>query len=312
MPCSDSLASINQRPEQLQAQPPNPTHTQSRTREKVYETVETLKSDYPSLRLGHGKCVLELRPDITWDKGKAMVWLLEALGLRAAGEEAVVVEEEEVCTIYIGDDVTDEDAFHALVEEAGRMRGIGIVVTDEDKVTGAKYSLRWVRPSVWSCSRSCCGLHGGVCMRSVLCDRSIDRRASIPNTRAAPLLTRHAPPPPPPPPPTNRNPDEVAAFLSRLVQSRGDDFAGGNKAFFEAAAATANANGAQEKKKKPAVTVAVDAPPVGAAVGGGSVPVGGRGGKEEEAAAPVTPSTPPTSAVAGGGGGVAEGEGGGK
>lgn len=38
-----------------------------------------------------------------------MVWLLEALGLRGAERE------EEVCTIYIGDDVTDEDAFHALV-----------------------------------------------------------------------------------------------------------------------------------------------------------------------------------------------------
>lgn len=36
----------------------------------MYETVETIKSDYPSLRLGHGKCVYELRPDITWDKGK--------------------------------------------------------------------------------------------------------------------------------------------------------------------------------------------------------------------------------------------------
>lgn len=68
-----------------------------------------------------------------------MVWLLEALGLRGAAQE------EEVCTIYIGDDVTDEDAFHALLEEeSGRMEGIGIVVTDEDKVTGAKYSLRCV------------------------------------------------------------------------------------------------------------------------------------------------------------------------
>lgn len=37
---------------------------------QVYETVESIKSDYPSLRLGHGKCVYELRPDITWDKGK--------------------------------------------------------------------------------------------------------------------------------------------------------------------------------------------------------------------------------------------------
>lgn len=45
-----------------------------------------------------------------------MVWLLQALGLRGAERE------EEVCTIYIGDDVTDEDAFHALVR---LVRGFG-------------------------------------------------------------------------------------------------------------------------------------------------------------------------------------------
>lgn len=48
----------------------------------MYETVESIKSDYPSLRLGHGKCVYELRPDITWDKGKVrlpwhgLAWLV--------------------------------------------------------------------------------------------------------------------------------------------------------------------------------------------------------------------------------------------
>jgi trehalose 6-phosphate phosphatase len=46
--------------------------------------------------------VYEFKPKIDWNKGKALVWLLQALGLD---------QHEEVFTIYIGDDTTDEDAF---------------------------------------------------------------------------------------------------------------------------------------------------------------------------------------------------------
>ena len=58
----------------------------------------------PDLRKGLGKKVFELRPASEWHKGKAVVWLLEALGL--AGSDALPV--------YLGDDVTDEDAFGAV------------------------------------------------------------------------------------------------------------------------------------------------------------------------------------------------------
>ena len=85
------------------------THTHTHT--QVYEVVQTVKGDYPSIRFGTGKCVFELRPDITWDKGKAMVWLLQALGLR---------EKDDVFTIYIGDDMTDEDAFQVGLVISGR------------------------------------------------------------------------------------------------------------------------------------------------------------------------------------------------
>ncbi|GAB5036137.1 trehalose-6-phosphate phosphatase [Nannochloropsis oceanica] len=98
----------------------------------VYEAVQAARQGFPGIRFGTGKCVFELRPDITWDKGKAMVWLLQALGLW---------EEEDVFAIYIGDDTTDEDAFQIFNREA-RADGVGIVVTAENKLTGAKYSLR--------------------------------------------------------------------------------------------------------------------------------------------------------------------------
>ncbi len=81
----------------------------------------------PELRKGLGKKVFELRPGVDWHKGRAVLWLLDALG--CAGTDALPV--------YIGDDVTDEDAFSAV---AGR--GLGIVVAEAPRVTAAGYRLR--------------------------------------------------------------------------------------------------------------------------------------------------------------------------
>jgi alpha,alpha-trehalase len=93
---------------------------------KVKRIVETVANQHPELRITGGKKVFELRPAIDWDKGKAVAWLLEALAL---GEDTV--------PIYIGDDETDEDAFHAL-----KMRGIGILVAQASQSTEARYGLR--------------------------------------------------------------------------------------------------------------------------------------------------------------------------
>ncbi len=54
------------------------------------------------LNLRGGKMVFELRPALQWNKGSAVLWILEHLGLEAAR------------AVYIGDDLTDEDAFAAL------------------------------------------------------------------------------------------------------------------------------------------------------------------------------------------------------
>jgi trehalose 6-phosphate phosphatase len=80
------------------------------------------------LRKTGGKKVFELRPGIEWDKGKALLWLLGRLGLD--GPDAI--------PIFVGDDVTDEDAFAAV---AGR-GGIGILVAEEPRPTAATYRLR--------------------------------------------------------------------------------------------------------------------------------------------------------------------------
>lgn len=93
---------------------------------KIRKIVEKVAEQYPELRITGGKKIFELRPAIDWGKGKAVEWLLGSLAL---GEGTV--------PIYIGDDETDEDAFHVL-----KMRGIGILVTQVSRSTEAQYGLK--------------------------------------------------------------------------------------------------------------------------------------------------------------------------
>jgi trehalose-phosphatase len=93
---------------------------------KVALAVDAVAAKHRELRRINGKKVYELLPDIDWNKGKAVLWLLETLEL------------ERGCAlpIYIGDDRTDEDAFRALEK-----RGIGILVSEQPQVTAASYCL---------------------------------------------------------------------------------------------------------------------------------------------------------------------------
>lgn len=97
----------------------------SRARE-VETAVERALAAHPALRRMNGKMVIELLPDIAWDKGAALNWLLGAL---APGADAAA--------IYIGDDETDEDAFRALAR-----RGIGICVQERERASAASYALK--------------------------------------------------------------------------------------------------------------------------------------------------------------------------
>ena len=94
---------------------------------KVQQAVTEVAARHHELRRIEGKKVYELLPDIDWDKGKAVLWLLAGLDLEGAN----------VQPIYIGDDRTDEDAFRALDR-----RGIGILVSRQSQPTAASYSLK--------------------------------------------------------------------------------------------------------------------------------------------------------------------------
>src|SRR5437667_6640080 len=96
---------------------------------KVEQAVGEVATRHRKLGRINGKKVYELLPDVAWDKGKAVLWLLETLGLesRSGG----------IRPIYIGDDRTDEDAFRALEQ-----RGIGILVSEQSQPTAGRYSLK--------------------------------------------------------------------------------------------------------------------------------------------------------------------------
>uniref|UniRef100_J3MCJ3 Trehalose 6-phosphate phosphatase n=1 Tax=Oryza brachyantha TaxID=4533 RepID=J3MCJ3_ORYBR len=93
------------------------------------EQVKAVLRDYPELKLTQGRKVLEIRPAIMWDKGKAVEFLLKSLGFDDRGD---------VLPVYIGDDRTDEDAFKVL---RTRGQGFGILVSKCPKETDASYSL---------------------------------------------------------------------------------------------------------------------------------------------------------------------------
>ena len=93
----------------------------------VKAVVDTLLADYPDqLKVTPGKMVYEIQPNVDWDKGKAVQYLRHALH----------VDGDQFVSLYLGDDITDEDAFRAL--KGSYRPGIGVVVADPDEPEQAR------------------------------------------------------------------------------------------------------------------------------------------------------------------------------
>jgi alpha,alpha-trehalase len=78
------------------------------------------------LHVSAGRKVTELRPDSGWNKGRAVQWVLEHVG-------------GPVVPVYVGDDLTDEDAFDAITSD-----GVPIVVRHRengDRRTAAQFGV---------------------------------------------------------------------------------------------------------------------------------------------------------------------------
>lgn len=105
-------------------------------RDRVRRAVDGILADHPDeLKMTPGKMVYELQPKLDWDKGKAVLHLLDTLGL----------DGDDVVPVYLGDDVTDEHAFEALPP-----RGIGVFVgrDDDPEVAGRGTAADFVLHSV--------------------------------------------------------------------------------------------------------------------------------------------------------------------
>lgn len=111
-------------------------HASDQTEARVLRFLEDIVNAEPKLALHHGKKVFELRPNVPWHKGKAVAHIMLRLGVRVP--------------VYLGDDITDEDAFAELETVPG---SVTVLISEVDRETKAKYRLHTVAEVIELLSR---------------------------------------------------------------------------------------------------------------------------------------------------------------
>ena len=111
-------------------------HYRNAARDHVGEVAAAVRSaaQRTELRVTTGREVIELRPNVDWDKGKTLRWVLDYI----ADEKGTCLSSP-LLPIYLGDDITDEEAFDAVQDD-----GVAILVRhsdDGDRATAAGYAL---------------------------------------------------------------------------------------------------------------------------------------------------------------------------
>jgi trehalose 6-phosphate phosphatase len=120
-------------------------HYRNAERDRVGEVAAAVRSagQRTALRVTTGREVIELRPNVDWDKGRTLRWVLDYIeddngstgstGYEGHGASSPLLP------IYLGDDITDEDAFDAVHDD-----GVAVLVRhsdDGDRATAAGYAL---------------------------------------------------------------------------------------------------------------------------------------------------------------------------
>ena len=111
-------------------------HYRNAARDCVGEVAAAVRSvaQRTALRVTTGREVIELRPNVDWDKGKTLRWVLDYIADKTEQKDP-----SPLLPIYLGDDITDEDAFDAVQDD-----GLAILVRhsdDGDRATAAGYAL---------------------------------------------------------------------------------------------------------------------------------------------------------------------------
>jgi trehalose-phosphatase len=98
--------------------------------QRAFHRITAENSDAQTVTVMRGKKVLELAPNVSWDKGIAALFILQEL-------------QRNYLPIYVGDDLTDEKAFEVL-----RERGLTVRI-GKSKKSVAQYFLK----GQWEVSR---------------------------------------------------------------------------------------------------------------------------------------------------------------
>lgn len=93
----------------------------------VIHKVQKIADSQKILKTGGGKKIMELKPDIEWNKGYALTWLQNKMNWNL----------EKYFIIFIGDDLTDEDGFKSVKDD-----GIGILVGSHGEESAATFALK--------------------------------------------------------------------------------------------------------------------------------------------------------------------------
>ena len=80
------------------------------------------------IKVSYGKKVIDIKPPVQWNKGRVVAWLL--------ARQTFILGNHQIMPIYLGDDVTDEDAFGML-----KNKGLTIYI-GKPKNSQAKYYLK--------------------------------------------------------------------------------------------------------------------------------------------------------------------------
>ncbi|MHB8841006.1 MAG: trehalose-phosphatase [Candidatus Aquicultor sp.] len=102
---------------------------------RIEEAIEPMVAKYP-LKRSEGRYVIELKPDLPVNKGDAVT----VIALRTGIERAM----------YLGDDVTDIDAFQALgrLRDQGRMQTVSIAIASDESAPAVMHEADYVVQSV--------------------------------------------------------------------------------------------------------------------------------------------------------------------